>query len=86
MERHGPEMVAVQATGELGEEGILGIGGDPFDDELLPGDAEGQGGAVFEQVLSPTGDARRGRRQRRMPLWIHRVLMERDRELDQEIG
>jgi hypothetical protein len=79
-------MVAMQATGELGEEGVLGIGGDAFDDELLAGDAEGEGRTLFEEVLGPAGDTRGRRTQRRMPFRIHRVLVEGNRELNEKIG
>src|SRR5439155_23280815 len=79
-------MVAMQTTGELGEERVFGIGGNTFDDELLSGDAESDGRAPFEQMLGAACDARRGRSQRRMPLRIHRVLMEGNRESYEEIG
>ena len=85
VKRHRAEMVAMQPTGEFGEEGVLGVGGNTFDDELLSGDAEGDGGAAFEEMLGATHDAAGGGGQRRMPLRVHRVLVEGDREFDQEV-
>jgi len=60
-------------------------GRDALDHQLLPCDAERECGAVFEQEPGAPGHARRRRRERWMTLRIHGVLVERDRELDQEV-
>jgi hypothetical protein len=79
-------VVPVQPTGELRQEGVLGIGSDPFDHELLPGDAQGEGGSFLEEVLRPPRYPSCGGCEGGMPLRIHGVLVEGDRQLDEEIG
>jgi len=86
VERHGAEMVAMQTTGELGKEGVLCVGGDTFDDELLARHAQRERRAFLEQVLGTPGHPRRGGRERGVPLRIHRVLVQRDGQLDKEVG
>ncbi len=86
VERDGAQVMAVQAAGELGEQRVFRICGDPFDHELVARDAQRERGAFFEQVLGPSGDAERRRLQRGVPLGIHRVLMEGDGKIDQEVG
>ncbi len=80
------QVMAMQATGELGEYGVFGVGGDAFDDQLLPCYAQRESRPILEQTLGAASHPRRRRGKRRVPLRIHRMLMEGDRELDQEIG
>ena len=86
MKCDGAEMMAVQAAGELGEQRVLRIGRHTLDDELVARHAQGQGGALLEEMLGAARDPRGSGRQRRMPLRIHGVFMERDRELDEKVG
>ena len=86
VERHGAEMVAMQTTGELGKEGVLCIGGDAFDDELLARHAQRERRALLEKMLGTARHPSRRRRERRMSLRIHRVLVKRDGQLNEEVG
>jgi hypothetical protein len=83
-EGDGPQVVTVQPAGELGEDRVAGIGGDAFDHELIARDAEREGGPVPQQCLTTPHDAGHRRPKRGVPKRIHGVLVERDRELDQE--
>ena len=86
MERDGTEMVAMQPAGKLGEERVLRIRGNAFNNELLPGDPERNRCATLEEMLGTARHTRRGRRERRVPLRIHGVLVQRDGQLDEKIG
>ena len=86
MKRHRPEMMAMQATGELREDGIFRVGGNAFDHELLPRDPQREERSLLEQMFGAPRHARCRGGKRRVTLRIHRVLMEGDRELDQKIG
>ena len=85
-EGHGTQVVPMQPLGELAQHRMLRVGGDPLDDKLPAGDAQRQGRAVLEQQRRSPGHARSRRRQRRVALGIHGVLVEGDGQLDQEIG
>src|SRR5713226_10513303 len=63
---------------------MLGVGGDPFNDELAPRHAEGERRPVSQQRGGAADHARSRRLEGRMALGIHGVLVERDRELDKE--
>src|SRR3954468_2873578 len=85
MERDRTEMMAMQAVGELGEQGIFGISGEALDYELLARYPQRQRGPLLQEVLRTPGDARRRGVQRRMALRVHGVLMEGNRELNKEV-
>jgi hypothetical protein len=80
-------MVPVKALGELLENRILGIGRDTLDDQLLPRDADGESIPVLDEEQAETVrysvDCYV---EKRMPGWINGVLVQRDRELEQEIS
>jgi len=84
--RDGAQVVAMQPAGELPEDGVLGIGRHPLDHQLVAGHAEGDRRSILEQQPGAPGHSRRRRGEGRVPLGIHGVFMERDRQLDQEIG
>ena len=82
----GAEMMAVQPLGEPAQHRVLGVGRDAFDDQLLPRHAERDQIAVAEQALDVPGDASGRGPEGRMPLRVHRVLVQRDGQLDEELG
>ena len=76
--------MAVEASGELGEDRVFGVGGDPLDDQLVPGDAEGQGPPLAEELDQAPQNPSRSGLKGGVTLGVHRVLVEGDRQLDQE--
>ena len=84
-ELHGPQRVLVESTGQLPEHRVGRLGGHPFDDELLPCHADGDGGTVREQFLQSMQEGERHLVQHRVPGRIDGALLEPDRQLDQEL-
>ena len=78
------EMVPVKAFRQAAQHELRWVGGDAFDDELAPGDAERDLRPVGEQLLGARDHSGRGGLQRRVPARIHAELVERNRQLDQE--
>src|SRR5207237_10205281 len=58
MKRHRAEMMAMQTTGELREDGIFRVGGDAFDHELLPREPQREQGSLLEQMCGTPRHAR----------------------------
>jgi len=85
-ERDGAQVVTMQPTGELPQDRMLGVCRHTLDHELVAGHAQRDGRSILEQQRRAPGQARGRRRERRVPLGIHRVLVQGDRKLDQEIG
>ncbi len=86
MKRHRAQVMAMQATGELGEHRVLGIGRHAFDDQLLSCYSQRESRPLLEQTLCAASHPGRRGGERRVTLRVHRMLMEGDRELDQEIS
>ncbi len=84
--RDGAQVVPMQPARELPQHGMLGIGSDTLDHELIAGHAERDRSSILQQQPGAPGYAGRRRSERRVSFGIHGVFMERDRELDQEIG
>ncbi|PYP37189.1 MAG: hypothetical protein DMD46_06215 [Gemmatimonadetes bacterium] len=80
------EVMAVEAPGELGQDGVGGVGRHPLDHQLVTRDAERHRRSVHHQLLHAARHPGRRRRQRRMAFGIHGVLVQGDGEFDQEIG
>ena len=76
----------MQAFGEPPQQRLIRIGRIAFDDQLTPGDAKGDERAIGQQRLGTPGDRLDGRLERRVPARVHRVLVQRDRELDEELA
>ena len=80
------EMMAVEDFGKTTQHRVLGVGRDAFDDQLMPRDAKGNQGAIAQQALHlPRHPLGRGP-ERGVAQGIHRVLVQRDRQLDQQLG
>ena len=79
------EVVAMESLGELLEQRVVRIGGDTLDDELAPRDAERQHRALGEEP--PQGARHRvgGAFEQRVSGRIDRVLVHRDRQLDEKV-
>jgi hypothetical protein len=71
---------------EVAEERVAGGGNDPFDDELLSSHAQREGRAVLEQANQPEDQRVDRAGEQGMAGWIDRVLVQRDRQLDEEVG
>ena len=76
----------MQPTGQIAEQRVARVGGDPADDELMARDADDQALSALEQRLEPAHEPLGGGLEVGVPVGIHRALVEHDRELDQEIG
>ena len=76
----------MQALGEAPQDRLLRIGGDAFDDELVPGHAQRDALAAFKQPFGTAHDGSRRRLKRRMSGRIHRVLVQGDRQIDEELA
>ena len=76
--------MAVESRGQLPTEEVMRIGGGPIHQQLRPGDSDGQCGAVAEQRGHPGEQAIHRREEHRVPLGVHRTLLQSGRELDQE--
>ncbi len=76
----------MQPVGEILEDGVPGIGRDALDDQLIARDAQRQLAPLREQRFEPARDALGRRDERRVAAGIHRVLVEGDRELAEEVG
>ena len=83
-ELHGAELVPVELEGEFAEERVLRVGGHPFDDELFPRHTDADRGAGGEEGVDPVVEADEGSVEVRVARRVHLVLVQRDRELDQE--
>ena len=79
-------MVRVQPRRQITEHGIGVVGCDAFDDKLIARHAERQGGASFQEPAQPVAHTGCGWRERRMTGRIHGMLVDGERQLDQEIG
>ena len=71
--------------GWLEEQRVRGVGRDALDDELLAGDAYREHGARDEQRAETARHRLDGRIEEGVAGRIDRVLVERDRELDEEV-
>ena len=85
-ERDGAQMMPVQPCREVLEHRVSRIGRDALDDELLSRHSNRERALLAQQRLDPADDALRGRLEGGVPARIHRVLVERDGELDEEVG
>ena len=83
---NGAQVVAVEAAGQFREEGMLGIGGDAFDHELLARDPQREGGSLLQELLRPSCHPGCRGGEQGVPLRIHGVFVQGDRQLNEEIG
>ena len=79
------EMVAMQLARELGEDGVARLGGHPFDDELAPGDADRERGPVEQEPADAAVDGVDRLVEKGMAGRVDRVLVDRDRQIQQEL-
>ena len=83
-ETDGSKVVPVQPLGQATQDRLVGIGGDPLDNQLLTRDAEGKRCAILQQPVRAKGHRRRGWPERWMTARVHCVFVQRYRQLDQE--
>ena len=83
---HGTEMVPMQALGETPQHWLPGIGGDALDDELVPGHAKRYALAVLQEAAGPTHHRPRRGLERRVTRGVHRMLMQCNGEIDEELA
>ena len=84
-ELHGAQVMLVQPHGELAQHRVLVVGRHPFDDQLMPRDAERECFAFLHERVEPSLDLRRRVLEQRVSGRIDGVLVQSDRELDQEV-
>ena len=85
VEAQGCDAMAVEALGEVAEEAVPGIGGDPVDDELTFGDAQGKRAAAGQHAPERMRQALRRRDQQRMAVGVRGLVPQREGELHQQI-
>ena len=85
-ERDRAEMMSMEPFGESSEDRLCGIGRNALDDELTARDTKGHLRPIDEQVRRARRDGLSRRFERRVPVRVHAVLVQRDREFDQEIA
>ena len=76
----------VQPVGQAPQYRLIGIRRHAVDDQLPPGDAEGDRRPVLEQPIGTTNDVLDRRTKGRMPARIHRMSMQRDGQLDEKVA
>ena len=84
--RDGAEVVPMQLFGEPAQHRLRCVGSYALDDELAPGDAEGDLRPIDVELRRTRGDAGGGRLERRVPARIHAEFVQRDREFDEELA
>ena len=80
------DVMLVEALGEPSQDGILGIGRDPFDDQLLPRDAERERCPRIEKNSEVVGEIVHGRTEEWVAGGVDGVLPECNGEIDEEIA
>ena len=78
------DLVAVQVGGERIDQGAPRLHHELAHGQSLPGDADRQRGVIGEDLLEPQGEISRHGPERGMPNRVHRVLLNRHRELVEE--
>jgi hypothetical protein len=78
------EVMAMQLARELGENRMIRVGGDSFDDELASGDADRECGAVGEQPADAAMNGVDRLVEQRMAGRVDRVFVNRDRQVHQK--
>jgi hypothetical protein len=76
----------VERFGQTAQDRLVGIGRGAVDDELPARHPEDERGTRLEEQLGPARDAGDCGPQRRVPARIHGVLLDRDRQLDEELA
>ena len=85
LEADGGDALPVQTAGEVAEQRVARVGGDPADDELMARDPDREPIAVLEQGLETADEAGGALLEVRVPVGVQGPLVEHDRELDQEV-
>jgi hypothetical protein len=78
------EVMAMESFGQTPQDGLVGIGSNPFDDQLTPGNAERNLFAFHQQQGRAARDGCSRRLERGMIARIHCMFVQRDRELDEK--
>ena len=86
METDSPEVVVAQPSGQIPQDGVVGIRSDPFDNQLISCDAQREGRAFLQQPIHAFRHTSRCRPQRRMIRGVHGVFVDCDRKLNQAAG
>ena len=76
----------MQRFGEPAQDGLVWIGGDAVDDQLVAGDAERQRRAIVKEAFRHGREPRGGRLERGVSTRIDGVLVQRDRQFHQKRG
>ena len=79
------DAVAVETLGEVAEQTVAGVRGDPVDHELALGDAEAEGAPLGENAAQGLGQPLRRGNQDGMAFRVGRLVSQGQRELDQQI-
>jgi hypothetical protein len=86
-ELHRPDVVRVQTCGKFLEHRVQRVGRDTFDDQLPPRDSDRQRVTIADEECSQSiGNSVYRSVQKRMAFGVYRVLVQRDRQLDEKIG
>jgi hypothetical protein len=86
-ELHSADVVPMQTHGKLFQHGVQRVGRNAFDYQLPARDSDRQRLTIADEERSQSvGDSVYGSVQKRMALRVYRVLVQRDRQLDEKIG
>jgi len=75
----------MKAAGQLPEDRVPGLGGNPVNDELIAGHSYGQGLPVDQHPGHALEDVLGRRMKGRMIRWIHGIAVHPDGELQKEL-
>ncbi len=81
----GAKVVSVKALGQTTQHGLLRVGGHPLDDQLMTRDPEGEDFVAPHQAQGLARHRLGGGPERWMAEGIHRVLVQGDGKLDEEV-
>jgi hypothetical protein len=75
----------VESFGQPSQHGLIGVGRDAVHDQLAARNTKGNDRSVLEQPAGTIDDRINNRAERGMPARVHRIPMERDGQLDEEL-
>ncbi len=79
------DVMLVQRVRETTKDGLIGIGRDTIDDQLAARNAEGDVPTIRKELFAAPEDRFNGRNEGRVSGRVHRLAMQGDRELDEEL-
>jgi hypothetical protein len=76
----------VEPMRQVPQERVVGVGGASLEHQPVPSYSQGYGIAISKEVLKALDEPVGGCLEVGVTGWVHRSLMEDDREFDQKVG